>query len=453
MKLDPTLLRYLSKDDFRTLTAVEQGMKNHEMVPTPLICSIAKLKYGGAKKSIGVLHKHKLVWHDSKNYDGYKLTYLGYDYLALKAMLSRGSLSGVGTQIGVGKESDIYVVTNSEDKQMALKLHRLGRVSFRSIKNNRDYLQHRKSASWIYLSRLAALKEFAFMKALHSHGFPVPVPIDYNRHCVLMELVKGYPLTQVRDLKHPAKVFNDLMNLIVRLAEHGLIHCDFNEFNILINDQEEITLIDFPQMVSTSHMNAEMYFNRDVQCIRTFFHKKFGFESETYPILSVDTEKKYSLDVQVEASGFTKSEQTEFELFAEKLKEENEVKGDGEQEPEEEEEELEESEEEEQDFEDEINAEHSSNDSNEEEASGESKGIEEQLQKPANIQVSSMEADNQRSEESVNELEQTDPFDPTYIRKRVQKSLMKKNKQKQRNNSKSKSKKETQDLKKVKEFY
>ncbi len=32
-KLDVTLLRYMTKEDFRVLTAVEMGMKNHEIVP------------------------------------------------------------------------------------------------------------------------------------------------------------------------------------------------------------------------------------------------------------------------------------------------------------------------------------------------------------------------------------------------------------------------------------
>lgn len=60
---------------------------------------------------------------------------------------------------------DIYVVSGPDRRQqLVLKLHRLGRVSFRSIKRNRDYLQHRKASSWLYLSRLAAIKEFAFMK-------------------------------------------------------------------------------------------------------------------------------------------------------------------------------------------------------------------------------------------------------------------------------------------------
>jgi RIO kinase 2 len=62
------------------------------------------------------------------------------------------------------------------------------------VKQKRDYLTGRSSASWLYMSRLSALKEYAFMKALHSHGFPTPTPVDQNRHVVLMSVAK------VRDL-------------------------------------------------------------------------------------------------------------------------------------------------------------------------------------------------------------------------------------------------------------
>lgn len=47
------------------------------------------------------------------------------------------------------------------------------------------------------------------------------------------------------------------MDLIVRLANHGLIHGDFNEFNLILDEKDKPILIDFPQMVSTSHPNAE----------------------------------------------------------------------------------------------------------------------------------------------------------------------------------------------------
>lgn len=70
---------------------------------------------------------------------------------------------------------DIFEVANEDGTVMAMKLHRLGRTSFRAVKSKRDYLRHRSSFSWLYLSRLAALKEFAFMKvSLHIHN---------NLHC------------------------------------------------------------------------------------------------------------------------------------------------------------------------------------------------------------------------------------------------------------------------------
>uniref|UniRef100_A0A8C5M6C5 Serine/threonine-protein kinase RIO2 n=1 Tax=Leptobrachium leishanense TaxID=445787 RepID=A0A8C5M6C5_9ANUR len=314
-KLNVTLLRYLSRDDFRVLTAVEMGMKNHEIVPASLIASIASLKHGGCNKVLRELVKHKLVAYErTKTVQGYRLIYGGYDYLALKTLSSREVVTSVGNQMGVGKESDIYIVANEDERQMALKLHRLGRTSFRNLKNKRDYHKHRNKMSWLYLSRLAAMKEFAYMKALYERGFPVPKPYDYNRHAVVMELVNGYPLCQVHHIEDPASLYNELMELIVKLANHGLIHCDFNEFNVMVDEEDHVTMIDFPQMVSTSHANAEWYFDRDVKCVRNFFSKRFNYESELYPTFK-DIQRECSLDAEIAASGFTKEMQEDDELL------------------------------------------------------------------------------------------------------------------------------------------
>jgi RIO kinase 2 len=107
-----------------------------------------------------------------------------------------------------------------------------------------------------------------------------------------MQLVPGYPLCQVHEVADKQQLFDDIMNLIVHLANYGLIHSDFNEFNLMLSDEDKITLIDFPQMISTSHTNAEFYFDRDVKCIRDFFKRRFDFESETYPKFS-DIEYKF----------------------------------------------------------------------------------------------------------------------------------------------------------------
>ncbi|KAF9270282.1 RIO1-domain-containing protein [Marasmius fiardii PR-910] len=332
MKLDATDLRYITSDEFRVLTAVEMGSKNHEIVPTTLIAQISGLRNGGVNKLIGSLAKRNLVSRvqnaKCEADDGYRLTYGGYDYLAMRAMSKRDSMHSVGNQIGVGKESDIHIVADAEGKEMVLKLHRLGRLSFRTIKQNRDYLGKRKSASWMYMSRLAAQKEWAFMKVLYEHNFPVPKPIDQARHCILMEFIDAYPLRQIDDVPSPGKLYSSLMDLIVKFARAGLIHGDYNEFNILIRRTTgEPVVIDFPQMVSTSHENAEWYFNRDVECIRTFFRRRFKYESALYPkfkrvFTDEDGEFGFCLDVEVAASGFSRKDMRVLEEYMEAIKSE-----------------------------------------------------------------------------------------------------------------------------------
>lgn len=289
--------------------------------------------------------------------DGYRLTYGGLDYLALHTFTKRESVYSVGNQIGVGKESDIYAVAASTGEQRILKIHRLGRISFRTVKSNRDYLRKRNAGSWMYMSRLAAMKEFAFMQILRDHGFPVPEPIDQSRHCIVMSMIDAFPLRQVKKVADPPKLYAELMALIIRFAEHGLIHGDFNEFNILVyEDTQEAVVIDFPQMVSIDHANAKEYFNRDVECIKRFFKRTFGFTSDAPgPFLEKDVVRKERLDVLVEASGFTKKQLKELEVYrTEVLKndKDDDETGEGAAEDEEEgsgdEEEEEESEEEEQ---------------------------------------------------------------------------------------------------------
>ena len=191
------------------------------------------------------------------------------------------------------------------------------------------------------------------MKALHDHGFQVPTPVAWNRHTVVMSLIDGVPLRAVKEVGDPAALYSELMQIIMRLAQHGLIHADFNEFNIIIQEAESPTadksetldslenrgedlsktdrrttvipwIIDLPQAVSIDHPNAEFYFNRDVECIKTFFERKFNFTStesgpfyqEARDMLKVpEAAKAQRLDVKVEASGFSRKMAKELEKY------------------------------------------------------------------------------------------------------------------------------------------
>mmetsp|Transcript_19617 Transcript_19617/g.42287 ORF Transcript_19617/g.42287 Transcript_19617/m.42287 type:complete len:551 (-) Transcript_19617:75-1727(-) len=358
MKLDPTVMRTMNRQDFKVLEAVETGMRNHELVPSPLISSIASLRHGGTHKILSSLLRDKLLSHDrSCGYDGYRLTNSGYDILALHTLKTRGIVAALGDKIGTGKESDVYLAANSEGKQVVLKFHRLGRTSFRDVKKKRDYFmvnavsKNKKHGtvfktqpnSWLFLSRMSALKEFAFMKALNGADYPTPTPIAHDRHIVAMGLVRGVPLYQLHSNRvSPAQaesIFEQTIHIASRLVRQGLVHCDLNEFNCMVDlsgvqsviagdddvgehyvrhsgmsvatkgalsahaplqkfstdgtgeivteappepaellsngePKPVVTLIDFPQMVSTRHPNGKDLFERDVECLRRFFVKK-----------------------------------------------------------------------------------------------------------------------------------------------------------------------------------
>ncbi|EAN32202.2 RIO1 family protein [Theileria parva strain Muguga] len=305
MKLDPSHFCYLTNTEFRVLTAIEIGMRNHQYIPLSLITTTANLRSVGMSKVISSLLKAKLIVHCGKVYDGYKLTFLGLDYLALRALSKRGVIASVGRRIGVGKEADVHLCKDTSDNLVVLKFHRLGRISFRSVKNNRDYMGNRKHASWMYLSQLAAKKEYSYLSNLYDESFPVPEPIDFNRHVIAMRFIDGIPLSQVKEMGNPMKVLHILMDLIVKLARLGIIHGDFNDFNLMIDeDGNKVTVIDFPQVISVYHENAQFYFDRDVKSVVEMFKRKFKIEVVEFPsfhdvVKTVDKSKVEKLKVDI----------------------------------------------------------------------------------------------------------------------------------------------------------
>lgn len=117
------------------------------------------------------------------------------------------------------------------------------------------------------------------MQVLYANGFPTPVPLDQNRHVVVMNRIQGFPLAQIKagKMEGAEAVFNKCTAILKRLGQFGLVHCDFNEFNLMTDELGNVTLIDFPQMVSVSHPNAEELFARDMNCLIKFFAMKMHY--------------------------------------------------------------------------------------------------------------------------------------------------------------------------------
>ena len=106
MKLDATDLRYILPEEFRVLKAVEQGCRAHHVVPASVIAQLSGLQHSGLNKLMGSLAKRNLIAREQNiKYDGYRLTYGGYDFLAVRALKEKDHVEAVGHRIGVGKES------------------------------------------------------------------------------------------------------------------------------------------------------------------------------------------------------------------------------------------------------------------------------------------------------------------------------------------------------------
>ena len=89
-------------------------------------CGIANwwlCRHGGAYKSLCTCLKHKLVHHDNGKFDAYRLTNLGYDFLAINTLRKRGMVASVGRQIGVGKESDLFEVRSQATHGLSALQH------------------------------------------------------------------------------------------------------------------------------------------------------------------------------------------------------------------------------------------------------------------------------------------------------------------------------------------
>lgn len=100
---------YYDYEKLNVLTILLTSSPNKKLLGTQLKDTIIKM------------HQHALFFLTD---DGYRLTNMGYDYLALKVLSSRDTIGAVGSQIGVGKESDIYVVTDILGNPLCMKLHR-----------------------------------------------------------------------------------------------------------------------------------------------------------------------------------------------------------------------------------------------------------------------------------------------------------------------------------------
>jgi RIO kinase 2 len=272
------LIRSLQPADLRILLGAELGMTSREYVPVSRIVRYANLLEEQVGKRLPDLVDKRLLASGSMRalgYAGFRLTFLGYDCLALNALVKRGIVEALGSPLGVGKESDVYDAKGRRDTRIALKFHRLGRISFRQTRRTRGYVAERAHTSWIYQARMAATREFSAMKRASRARVPVPRPIGQNRHLVAMGMFEGSELSRIKVMPEPASTLRRiLLKLRLLFCDARLVHGDLSEYNILMAESGQFVFIDWPQSVATSDPGANELLTRDVSNLVKFFARR-----------------------------------------------------------------------------------------------------------------------------------------------------------------------------------
>lgn len=282
------LLPDLEKEDLRILMAIEIGMKRSEYVKINNIKFYSRYKMEETLFRLNKIHKLDLIIRDSSKYEiGYTLNSIAYDLLALHTLVEKNIISQLGPLIGKGKESDVYSCMDDNENIYALKIYRMGRTSFKSIKRSRDLTGERSHLSWLYINRLAAKKEFEVLKMIYKLNLNTPKPIGYNRHIVVMSYLRGKELVYYKSIKNPDKIFNRIikqMEIIYQKA--NIIHGDLGEFNIVLDEKGNILIIDWLQWIPSDHPNATSILERDIRNVCNYFQKKYKVESDTNKIIA-----------------------------------------------------------------------------------------------------------------------------------------------------------------------
>jgi RIO kinase 2 len=271
-----TQMAELEEGDFHLLSGIEHGMRFSRWVSEEKLPKFSRLDEEEVTYRLDRCMDRELVERKTIQYTGYRLTFEGYDALALRTFSERDTIDGVGAPLGVGKESDVYEARSFQP--LALKYHREGYTNFREVQKEREYTADKEHRSWFYTARKAAEREYEALEALYPE-VSVPRPVDQNRHALVMEKLDGVELSKAKlESQQAVGVLDLILEEMATAYREGYVHADMSEYNVFVSS-EGVTVFDWPQSVPTEHENSEELLERDVDNIVGYFERKYPQET------------------------------------------------------------------------------------------------------------------------------------------------------------------------------
>ena len=122
----------LDENDFEIIKSIEQLMNTFNIIKVEEIAKLTGFSVKYVNKKIGHLDKIDILsaHRFEDKYSSVELNYMGYDALALNELLKKDVLLGIGSPIGVGKESNVFTGILANETICALKFHKIGKTKF-----------------------------------------------------------------------------------------------------------------------------------------------------------------------------------------------------------------------------------------------------------------------------------------------------------------------------------
>ncbi len=271
------IYRRLRNDDFRVLRVLDSLLGRYEYVPLEIIERRSSLPPLRLTRALDRLSKVKAIVRKPTPKVSYRITYVGLDLLAVYSLSRKDAIAFLGTRIGTGKESEIYVAKDSSGRLLAVKFYKIGRVSFQKVKRVRQYLVD--EPNWMIRSKIAAEREFKALKDLSRYTRFVPKVYAWDRHAVVMDYIKGIELYRYKVAINPKSMLLKILE-VVREAylKVGIVHGDLSEYNIVVSiegNEEVPYIIDWPQYIYREDPQHEAYLRRDVEQLLKFFKRRY----------------------------------------------------------------------------------------------------------------------------------------------------------------------------------
>ncbi|MEM3844192.1 MAG: RIO1 family regulatory kinase/ATPase [Candidatus Parvarchaeota archaeon] len=193
---------------------------------------------------------------------------------ALNKLEGDGYISNLTGPLSTGKESYVFKSRDSQNREVAVKIHRHDIKSFKKIPS---YLVLRGSKSGGFLRRinLWTRYEFNFLSKAFNIGINVPEPYRVYENILVMQFLGEGDTPAKLAIKttdfDKERWYGEIVDSIIKMGKAGFMHGDLSPYNIM-NFNDRPYLIDFSQALKLSQATLE-YLKRDIDNVNRWFAK------------------------------------------------------------------------------------------------------------------------------------------------------------------------------------